>query len=372
MDKIRVIHFVDRIGRGGTQAVLYDWLNNIDRSKIQFDFLVFMDGQKEFEEKFKELGCNIFQISKLQIRSIPKFMSELDCFFQKHKYDIAHGHSKSKNLFFLYAAKKNGIAMRIAHSHNTQFQKMAFIGELMKPFLKLVATDYYACSDVAGTWLFGKKAYSQGRIKIIKNGVNTAKFKYDDEVRTQYRESLGLVNNIVYGHVGKYMEQKNHVFLLDIFSEIYRLQPSAKLLLIGGGEDAVVNVVNQKIENLGIKDAVIQLGLRSDVPNLMQAMDVFLLPSLYEGLPVVGVEAQTAGLPLLLSDTITREVGLLESTQYMSLNQTAEEWACEAIRLSETQPVNRTQAGQMVYNQGYDSQLVARYIEHCYIEGINR
>ena len=371
MSKIKVIHFIDRISRGGTQAVLYDWLKNIDREKIQFDFLVFMNGQEEYITKFRDLGCNIYQISPLSIKKLPQFWSDLNSFFKEHKYDIAHGHSKSKNVLFLLAALIHGIPVRIAHSHNTKFQKMAFVGELLKPLLKVVATDFFACSDIAGKWLFGRNAYEQGKITIIKNGVDTQLFQYNEQIRHQYRTNLNLEDAAVYGHVGKYMEQKNHTFLLDIFAEIHRMQPSAKLLLIGGGYDTYIGLVNKKIVQLGLQDSVIQLGVRSDVPKLMQAMDVFLLPSLYEGLPVVGVEAQVAGLPLLLSDTITKEVGLLKSTRYMSLQRTAHEWADAAIKAYEENTRSRILAAADIYNQGYDSKQVAEQLMQVYIERIN-
>lgn len=370
--KIRIIHFIDRIGRGGTQAVLFDWLKNIDRDKIQFDFLVFMDGQKEYIEKFKALGCNIYQISHLSIKQIPRFMSDLNSFFKEHHYDVAHGHSKSKNVFFLYAAKKNHVPVRIAHSHNTQFQKMAVIGEIMKPMLKVVATDFYACSDIAGIWLFGQKAYNQGKITIIKNGVDTYKFKFNHRVRNTYRKKLGLEDSIVFGHIGKYMEQKNHKFLLDIFKKIHEKQPEAKLLLIGGGYDDVIAAVNKKINDLGIEDVVIQLGLRPDVPQFMQVMDMFLLPSLYEGLPVVGVEAQATGLSCLISDTVTREVCLLPTTEYLSLQESADIWADKALELYHVGSGNREAAFQSVFNQGYDSKIVAEKLTDLYMEKVKR
>jgi glycosyltransferase involved in cell wall biosynthesis len=181
-------------------------------------------------------------------------------------------------------------------------------------------------------------------------------------------ETIELTLNICH----KYMEQKNHTFLLDIFAEIHKIQPEAKLLLVGGGYDSFVAAVNSKIEKLGLEDCVVQLGLRSDVPDLMQAMDVFVLPSLYEGLPVVGVEAQASGLPLLLSDTITREVGLLPSTEYLSLKQSPAEWAQKAVRLFEACKETRHQASEMVYSQGYDSKLVAERITRLYEEKLGR
>ena len=370
--KIRVIHFIDRIGRGGTQAVLYDWLKNIDREKIQFDFLTFNNSQEEYAEKFKELGCNIYQVSRLSTRNIWKFMSDLDEFFKQHKYDIAHGHSKIKNVFFLYAAKRNGVSIRIAHSHNTQFQRMALVGELIKPLLKVVATDFWACSDIAGIWLFGKTAYVHNKIVFVKNGVDTSKFKYDESTRLQYREMLGISDAVVYGHVGKYTEQKNHTFLLETFAEIRKLQPSAMLILIGGGDSSYAVKISKQIHELDMEDCVVQLGLRSDVQNLMQAMDVFILPSLYEGLPVVGVEAQTAGLPILLSDTITDEVGLLSSTHFLSLKQGASEWALQAVRLSENNLDSRVYAAQKIYDLGYDSKLVAGHLQDLYVEITSR
>lgn len=372
MDKIKVIHFIDRIARGGTQAILYDWLKHIDRDKVQFDFLVFRNGQDEYIGKFKELGCNIYQISPLSIKNVPRFMADLKKFFDEHKYDIAHGHSKSKNVFFLYVAKMHGVPVRIAHSHNTQFQRMALIGEMMKPLLKMVATDFYACSEIAGAWLFGEKALKQGNVSIVKNGVDIEKFRFDEYTRLQYRRELELDDAIVYGHIGKYTEQKNHIFLLEIFAEIKKMQPSAKLLLIGSGTDAFVTAINKRIKELNLDKSVIQLGLRSDVPKLLQAIDVFVLPSLYEGLPVVGVEAQVSGLPLLLSDSITREVKLLDSTQYMSLNKTPYEWGCEAIKLHEQNENKRALAAQMVFNQGYDSKLVIDQLIGLYTKSLNK
>lgn len=366
MKKIRVIHFVDRIHRGGTQAVLFEWVKHVDRSRFQFDFLTFLDGREEYIEEFKKYGCNIYQISKLSIGNFPSFMSDLDDFFATHKYDIAHGHSKSKNVLFLWKAKKYGINVRIAHSHNTKFHRMALIGNLLKPLLNAVSTDFFACSEPAGEWLFGKRKVIEGKVKIIKNGVDTTQFTYNEGNRIKYRKQFEISNKLVIGHVGRYMHQKNHKFLIEIFRCIHEINDQSVLLLVGAGDDDIQNYVDKKIEEYNLKNCVIQTGLRQDVANLMQAMDIFILPSLHEGLPVVGVEAQAAGLPCVFSDTITREVALLDTTKFVQLDKSAEFWASETVSLVNCH--DRKQASQSVYDQGYDSQTVTDYLMNIYKE----
>ena len=366
MEKIRVIHFVDRLKRGGTQAVLYEWLSNIDSSKFQFDFLTFLDSDSEYVKEFEQLGSNVYQISSLKYTSIIKFNNDLDAFFRDNKYDIAHGHSKSKNVFFLAAAKKAGIKVRISHSHNTHFQSKALAGEILKPFLKKYSTDLFACSVIASDFLYGKNAFKRGKVMIIPNGINTEIFKYNEEIRNIYREQLGVNNCLLIGHVGRFMDQKNHIFLIDIFNEIHKIIPEAKLILVGDGEEEIIDKVKSKAKSFNIEDQLIMTGVRKDVNKIMQAMDIFVLPSLFEGLPMVGVEAQASGLPCFFSDTITREVDLIGKSEYISIKATPRYWA-ERICSFNCEISDRSQGSVLVYNAGFDSKsatdMVCRYYE---------
>ncbi len=369
MKKIRVLHFVDRIGRGGTQAVLYEWAKSINRDNFQFDFLVFMDGQSEYIQKFEDLGCTVYQVSNMSIRNMPKFIRDVNVFLRENNYDIVHGHSKIKNFLFLALAKRHKVSIRIAHSHNTSFQRMKLLGELLKPLIKFVATDLLACSDVAGEWLYGKNAVKNGSVEVIKNGIDVEKFKFNKKVRNEYRTSLDIENAFVVGHVGKYMEQKNHQFLIDIFYEIQKIKKNSILILVGSGHENIIKDVNNKIDCLGLTKKVMQLGLRNDVPNIFQAFDVFLLPSLYEGLPVVGVEAQASGLNCFFSDTITRQVKILDSTEYLSLEESPKVWAMQIIDKSLNS--KRETVSSYLKKNGFDNKDIVNRLEELYMSKLS-
>lgn len=333
---VKVLYFVDRMLRGGIQSLVIDWISRFDAKKIHIDFLLLDDGnQYELEDTLKRLGCGVYKLEDVWLKTpmdFIKYKKALNSFFLKHHdYKVVHLHSSSKNYMVLKYAKKYGIPIRISHSHNIDFQTKNLIkkivGNCFKYPLIKYSTNYLACSNLAGRWLFGEKKLTDAKYEVINNAVDYDRFKYDRGIRKKIREELGIKeDNIIIGHVGRFTNQKNHTFLVEIFNEFYKKDKNARLLLIGIGE--LEEEIKKKVEELGLSKKVIFAGFKSNVNEYMQAMDIFLLPSLYEGLPVVGVEAQAAGLPCYMSkDVITDEVKIADNVTFIPLSNSAEEWA---------------------------------------------
>ncbi|MBR3249977.1 MAG: glycosyltransferase family 1 protein [Clostridia bacterium] len=335
-EPIKVLYFVDRMLRGGIQSLVIDWVSRFDKDKIHVDFLLLDDGKKyELEDTLKKIGCNVYKLSGIWVKNPIDFIREakaLDKFFKEHHdYKVVHMHSSSKNYMVLKYAKKYGIPVRIAHSHNIDFQTKNNIkkmyGKILKRKLLKYSTDYFACAEIAGEWLFGKKNVKNGKVKIIHNAVDYNKFEFNQNIRDKIRKEFNInQNEKLYGNVGRFSNQKNHIFLIDIFYEIHQLDKNTKLILVGEGEKK--EEIKNKVKSLNLTKYVIFAGFRKDVNSIMQAMDVFLLPSLYEGLPVVGIEAQAAGLPVFTSkDVVTNELKIVENVEFISLEKSAKEWA---------------------------------------------
>lgn len=375
--KIKILFFVDRLLLGGIQKLLVEWTRNFDKNKFMIDFLVLDDGnQYELEEELRELGSDIYRLEKVWIKKpldFVKLKKESEMFFKEHDdYDIVHMHSGTKNFIILESAKKAGINIRIAHSHNIDFQTKnpfkKFAGNAMKPLVKKYATDYFACSYLAGEWMFGKKEVNRNYVKIIRNAVDYDKFSYNQKVRNKIRKEFDFDNNdLVFGNVGRFSNQKNHTFLIDIFNELQKLNKNAKLIIVGIGENE--GKIKLKVSELGIDDKVIFAGFRKNVNELMQAMDIFLLPSLYEGLPVVGVEAQAAGLPCFMSkDVITSEVKIDESLKFISLDKSPTEWANEILK----NDLSRKNTRESLKKAGYFIEDAVATLEKFYTEKLNK
>ena len=355
---IKILYFVDRMLRGGIQSLLIDWVSRFDKTKISVDFLLLDDGNDyELENTLKKLGCNVYKLKGIWINNPFDFVKEataLDIFFKEHhNYQIIHMHSSSKNYLVLKYAQKYGIPTRISHSHNTDYQTnnriKKIIGDILKKKLIKYSTDYFACSVMAGEWMFGKDKVSSGKVKIIHNAVDYKKFKYNENIRKKIRNEFNIKNNeILIGNVGRFVEQKNHSFLIDVFNEIHRIDKDTKLILVGSGGNE--DLVKNKVKELGLTKAIIFTGFRNDVNMIMQAMDVFLMPSLYEGLPVVGVEAQAAGLPCFMSkDVITKEVQISNCVHFISLDSSAREWAKTILNSN----LNRVNNEKQLKENGY-------------------
>lgn len=370
-EKVKVLYFVDRMLRGGIQTFVIENMKHMDKSKIQIDYLLLDDGVKyDLEDTLREMGSNVYKLEGVWLRKPTDYFNyfkKIDDFFSKHHdYKVVHLHSSSKNFFILKSAKKYGIPVRIAHSHNIGFQTknkiQIIIGNLCKPLLKKYATDYFACAYLAGEWLFGKKTVRNGKVKVIHNAVEYEKFKFNEEKRIEIRNKLNISKKLVLGNVGRFSTQKNHEFLIDIFNEIHKENKMSTLMLIGKGEKE--EIIRKKVKELGLENDVIFMGFCDNVNELMWAMDIFLMPSLHEGLPVVGIEAQAAGLPCFMSKyVITDEVKITELVKFIELKQSPSEWAEEILNSD----LNRKNTKAEIEQAGYLIMDTAKELENFYI-----
>lgn len=330
-EPIRVAQIIGKWLGGGVESVVMNYYRHIDRTKIQFDFICDDDSTNIPYEEIKTLGGKVILIPPYQ--RILKYHKELKKVLKEGNYKIVHSHINTLSVFSLYAAKSAGVPIRIAHSHSTtnkKEKKKNLLKQVLRPFSKVFATDYMCCSELAGRWLFGNKEYNNGNVYLLNNAIDLDKFKYDEEKRTEKRKKLNIEDSaLVIGHVGRFVEQKNHSFLIDIFNEVHKQKENSILLLAGQGP--LMKEMEKKVKILGIEDSVKFLGQRNDINELYQAFDVFCLPSLYEGLPVVGIEAQATGLLCVFSDDMTKETKVLDTTEFLSLNQRVEEWAYTII-----------------------------------------
>ena len=338
-EKVKVLYFVDRLKHGGIQQLLIEMLKHINKDKIQMDVLVFDDGQTyPLEEEVKKHGANLYKIDGW-IKTPLSYINQkkaLDKFFEEHNdYKVIHFNSSSKNFSILKEAKKYGVPIRITHAHSIDFQTKnqlkIKIGNILKKQLIKNATNYFACSKLAGEWLFGKEIIKTNAFKIIHNAVDYNKFKFNEEIRNKIRNELQIDNNcILFGNAGRIVTLKNHTFLIDVFEKIHQKNKNTKLIIIGTGEKE--EEIKQKVNNLNLSNDVIFTGFKNNVNDYFSAIDAFLMPSLYEGLPVTCVEAQASGIPCFLSDAITTEVKIADNVKFISLEKTSEEWAKEILK----------------------------------------
>lgn len=330
-EPIRVAQIMGKWLGGGVEAVVMNYYRHLDRNKIQFDFICDSDSTNIPYEEIEALGGKVIIIPPYQ--KINKYIKELTKVLKENKYKIVHSHLNTLSVFPLYCAKKAKVPVRIAHSHSTTNKKewkKNIMKQALKPFSKVFATDYFCCSELAGRWLFGNRTYNKGKVYLLNNAIDLDKYKFDEKIRNKKRKELGISDDtFVIGHIGRFVAQKNHTFLIDIFNEVYKQNKNTLLLLAGQGPLELE--IKNKVNNLGLTNNVIFLGQRSDANELYQAFDTFLLPSLYEGLPVVGVEAQASGLLCVLSDAMTKETKVLESTLFISLNDNQKKWAQEIL-----------------------------------------
>ena len=304
---------------GGVESVIMNYYRHINRDKIQFDFICDEDSTDIPYEEIEKLGGKVILCPPYQ--KLLKYLKFLKQLFREKKYHIVHSNINTLSIFPLYAAKRAGVPVRIAHSHSTSNPrewKKNMIKNALRPLSKKYATDYFACSELAGRYLFGNKTFDKGKVKIVSNAINVEKFKFDPEARMKLRREIGIKeHDFVIGHIGRFVEQKNHRFLIDVFAEIKKENKNTKLVLVGQGP--LREEMEQKVKDLGLEKDVFFLGQRRDTNKLYSVFDIFYLPSLYEGLPVVGVEAQANGVPCVFSDRITEEVLVNENAKVANI-----------------------------------------------------
>ena len=318
---------------GGVEAVILNYFKNMNKSKFVFDFVIDSDStDNNFINEIQELGGTIIKCPPYQkLHKYNKFLYKL---FKEKNYDIVHSNINTLSVFPLRMAEKAGIKIRIAHSHSTSNPKewnKNLLKNILRPFSKKYANVYFACSELAGRYLFGNKAFDEGKVVIFNNAINLDKFKYNEEKRKEIRKKLNIKNDtFVIGHIGRFVAQKNHTFLIDIFNEMHKENENSVLLLIGQG--TLQNEIKEKVDKLGLANSVKFIGQVTNANDYYNAMDVFVLPSLYEGLPVVGVEAQANGMQCYFSTDMTKETKVLEKTEFVSLKLNAKEWSKKIIK----------------------------------------
>lgn len=348
------------MGRGGLETMLMNYYRNIDRSKVQFDFLVHRDFEADYDKEILSLGGKIYHISRL-IPWSKSYKKELCRFFTEHpEYKIVHVHQDCLSSVALQCAEKCGVPVRIAHSHNSNQDKNLKY-PIKKYYMKKIpdyATDLFACGKEAGKWMFGNHEF-----RVLPNAIDTSRYIFTESIRNEVRKELSIADEFVIGHIGRFNPQKNHDFLIDIFSQIKKQKSNAKLLLVGDG-DEISNIKN-KVQKLQLNNSVIFTGVRTDVNRLLQAMDVFVFPSLYEGFPVTMVEAQASGIPCIISDKVPDECIITEGlVDVKSLSDSSEKWA-ECI-LSKKE-VKRRNVSDDIIKSGFDIKSAAKWLEEFYI-----
>lgn len=357
---IPILHVVTYMGRGGLETMLMNYYRNIDHTKVQFDFLTHRDFKADYDDEIETLGGKIYHLPRLIPWSI-SYHRALDAFFTEHpEYKIVHVHQDCLSSVILKAAKEHGVPVRIAHSHcNDQDKNIKYLIKLYyRSKISLYATKLFACSDEAGKWMFRKEKYD-----ILRNAIDTQKYKYNFEERALLQNELKIQNKIVIGHVGRFSLPKNHLFLLDVFEIIKERCNNAVLLLVGDGE--LRSEVEKKVQEKNLTDSVIFTGVRDDVPQLMQVMDAFVLPSRYEGLGIVAIEAQAAGIPCFLSDAVSDAALITDLANKIPLRSNSEEWA--RIILNSIS-IERKDTSELVKKAGYDIEENARWLQNYYLE----
>lgn len=327
MKKIKILEIGMTNNIGGIETFLVNLYRHIDKNNFQIDFLVEDLNNFCFNDELLK-NTNVYEFSNL-IRNPFKFILFLKKLVKENKYDIIHINKNSlANPLQLIAAKISGAKCIIIHSHNTS-SNLKFFGKSLHKINKFLflnmATHYFACSQEAANWFFSKKILKSNNFFVINNAINLEKFKFNKTNRKEIRKELSISNDeIVIGHIGRFAEQKNHIFLIEIFKYIHEKDNKYRLLLVGTGD--LLNKIKEKVKSYGLENFVYFLNNRTDVNKIYSAMDCFILPSLFEGLPIVGVEAQTNGLECFFSNTIDKNVKILDSAHIIDLSLSAEEW----------------------------------------------
>lgn len=356
---IRILQCVNIMDRAGLENMLMNYYRNIDRTKIQFDFLTHREEKGAYEDEIISMGGRVYHAPRLYPQNYPLYFKWMRNFFTEHpEYKIVHSHIDAMSYFPLLAAKKAGVPIRIAHSHSSKLDRDIKLPIKYFALKKLpsVSNVYCSCGQKAGKFMFGSRRFS-----VIHNAIDLQKFSYDELTRKSKRDELDIEGDVfVIGHVGRYCYIKNQLFLIDVFSKVLQERQNSMLLLIGNGPDEAK--IKSKLDTLGISNKVKLLKNRDDVNELYQVMDVFVMPSLFEGLPVVGVEAQANGLPCVLSNQISNEVILSNCVQMLNLDAGISAWKNEILSANSKRSLDSiSQLEANGYNVVLESKKLSKY-----------
>lgn len=375
MSKVKVLVLITAMDRGGAETMTMNYFRQLDREKIQMDFLVIRKYQSDYENEIKQLGSKVYHLSPISLKTIGKFKKEFREFLKQHQeYKIIHSHLEERSYFPMKIAKKMGVPVRIVHAHSIPDDKgpKQWARLYMRSHLKGLYTHGFACAEGPANWLFGKNLREQ--ITIINNAINVPQFMKSQKTRDRVRKQLGISDNtLVIGHIGRFVKQKNHQFLIDIFKNVNNQRQDCRLLLIGGGkpekEQKCKEEIVKKVKEAGLLSKVDFLGVKNNIEELLQAMDVFVMPSTSEGFPVSLIEAQAAGLRCIASDAIDYKVNITGEVQYESLENDPVEWANRIISFTHTE-LDGKKMNQMVKEAGFDVNEQACNLTDFYIKAL--
>lgn len=360
----RVLEILTYINGGGAAMVVYNYLSHMNREGLQVDILALEQPSKPFlEDKFKDLGVGVYYLPKKVTKRIGVFKELIS----SNKYDVIHSHCEFMSEIYLGIAMLHGVKTRIIHSHmagghySLAKNLYAPIGRMIA---KKVATHYFGCGTDACKSMWGVKAFNQGKCHVLNNAIDIEKFRFNPNTRDNVRNGMGWKEHFVVLNVGRFVEQKNHEFLVDVFHALSDKRKDSLLVLIGEGP--LKDNVEQKVKKLKLEDRVVFLGLRDDVARLMNGADVFLLPSLFEGLPIVSIESQTNGLPIIMSEGVTRESGITDIASFVSFDSSLEVWANALLKKHEGK---RADYAAKVRMKNFDLTLEAGKLRNFYISG---
>lgn len=362
-EPIRILQVFAEMNRGGAETMIMNLYRHIDRERIQFDFIVHTQEKCAFDEEIEQLGGRIYRVPKYVGTNHFAYKNAWKDFFMSHSdYKIIHGHVRSTASIYLKIAKKYNLTT-IAHSHNTSSGSgiIALIKNVLQYPLRYISNYFLACSESAGKWLFGDKIVASNKFKILNNAIEVERFTFNNQIRDAIRKEFAIGDKYVIGHVGRFHPQKNHELLVDIFKDIHNKIEDSVLLLVGDG--FLKESIQEKVRNEDIEDSVIFAGVRSDVPDIFQGMDLFLFPSLFEGLGIVVVEAQAAGLNCIVSDQIPDEAIITKQVDKVSLSKSPEYWSEVAINKLN---YKRKDTSELIKASGYDIKETAKWLENFY------
>lgn len=358
---IKILHMSTSLDGGGVEMFLLNYYKNIDRDKIHFSIVV--PGYKKgiLEDQFIELGAKVYHVGLLHDNFINS-IRDIRKIFKNNNFDIVHCHGNKSSLLGIIFGKLYGVKVRIVHAHMTE-EVVVYFKKIYKKFtqiiIKLFATDLFACGRDAGNYLFGKQKFT-----IIHNAIDLEKFLYNAEIRKEYRDDLGMNNEILLGNVARFAVQKNHSFLIEVFYELLKINPNYKLVLIGEGD--LKKSIEEKCEILKISDKIIFIKNTNHINEFMNSFDIGILPSLYEGLPVVAIEMQASGLPVVCSNTITNEVNITGKINYLDLSLSAKYWANTISTIQLNNAMLRNKQNEDMHNSNYDIKVQAHRLEKLY------
>lgn len=364
---IRILHSVSNMDRAGIETMLMNYYRHIDRDKIQFDFLCNKTKPGAYDDEIKSMGGKIYHTPGLNPAKYPKYLAYMKNLFRENpNYRIVEAHNGALGVYALHAAKVNDIPVRIFHAHGASITRdwKLPIKLFCKSRLKANINYNFTCGIAAAECYFGKNIVEKNEYELIPNAIEVERFTFNTDIREKLREQYNLHGKHVIGHVGRFMTQKNHAFLLDVFKQLLEKDGQAFLVLLGDGE--LMETMKTKVKEFGMEDYVLFVGNVGNANEWYSAFDAFVLPSIWEGLPVVGVEAQAADLPCVFSDSVTKEIGFSDKAQFVPLKAQISDWTHalqNALSMKE-----RKDNTELIREKNYDIKVEAMKLQNRYLE----